>query len=123
VEVSFADVIAAWPVAQKYATIAQIDGYINLAKTDIRNELTAAGYDWSEIRRPDRLNQSVLYRTLAHIAFGQIQQPTDHWDRQSQEWKRMSYKIKDELKFEYDGFKTGATQATNTQAGYRFITR
>jgi len=123
VEVTFADVIAAWPTAQKYATASQIDSAITLAKTDVRNDLTAAGYEWGEIRRPDRLNQSILYRALGHIAFTQIQQTGDHWDRQSQEWKRMSHKIREELKFEYDGAKTGATQTTNTQSGFRFINR
>lgn len=123
VDVQFQDVIDAWPMANKYATTSQIEAYIKLAKGDIRSDLKARGYEYAEIRRPDRLSEAVMYHTLGHIAFGQIQQPTDHWDRQAQHWWRVSKKTVDELRFEYDGQKSGQTQTVNTQSGYRFIDR
>ncbi len=121
--VTFADVIAAWPAAEKYATTTQINAYIELAKGDLRNELKAKGYEFAEIRRPDRLTSAVLYSTLSHISFGQIQTTGDHWHEQARHWAGISKKVQSELKFEYDGISSGATVTTNTQSGYRFVSR
>lgn len=123
INVDFATVIDAWPAAERYATTTQINAYIALSKGDIRNELKAKGYEFAEIRRPDRLSSAVLYNTLGHIAFGQIQTTGDHWDRQATHWFGVARKVQSELKFEYDGLQSGATVTTNTQGGYRFVTR
>lgn len=99
-----------FPQVDAYSSDVQRKAFISQATAEVKSYLRVKGYEWAKITRPDRLDLCVVYKALAMIMLGQIQEPGDKFSIKYQEYKS-NYQISiDSLKFEYQEMEAGIIQ-------------
>jgi hypothetical protein len=99
-----------FPQVDAYSSDVQRQAFISQATSEVKSYLRVKGYEWAKITRPDRLDLCVVYKALAMIMLGQIQEPGDKFSIKYQEYKS-NYQIAiDSLKFEYQEMEAGTIE-------------
>lgn len=107
VSVNEEDLRSYFPQIDAYSSDVQRKAYIAQAIEEIKGELRTKGYEWAKITRADRLDICVVYRALAMVMLGQIQEPGDKFSIKYQEYKSGFQGNLDSLKFEYQQMEGG----------------
>lgn len=107
VSVTEEDLRAYFPQIDAYSSDVQRKAFISQAIEEIKGELRSKGYEWAKITRADRLDLCVIYKALAMIMLGQIQEPSDKFSIKYQEYKAGFQSNLDSLKFEYQQMEGG----------------
>lgn len=89
------------PQVTAYTSLPQRNAYILQAIEEVKGKLRDKGYEWARITRPDRLDMCVIYKTLAMIMLGQIQDSGDKFSIKYSEYKDNFESALENLKFEY----------------------
>lgn len=107
ISVTEEDLRTYFPQVDAYSSDVQRKAYISQATAEVKSYLRVKGYEWAKITRPDRLDLCVVYKALAMIMLGQIQEPGDKFSIKYQEYKS-NYQVSiDSLKFEYQEMEAG----------------
>lgn len=122
VSVTEEDLRAYFPQVDAYSSDVQRRAFISQAIEEVKGELRSKGYEWAKITRADRLDFCVIYKTLAMIMLGQIQEPGDKFSIKYQEYKAGFQSNLDSLKFEYQQMEAGTIE-TGTGASLILISR
>lgn len=110
ISVTEEDLRTYFPQVDAYSSDVQRKAFISQATTEVKSHLRVKGYEWAKITRPDRLDLCVVYKALAMIMLGQIQEPGDKFSIKYQEYKN-NYQISiDSLKFEYQEMEAGTIE-------------
>ena len=104
------DLRAYFPQIDAYSSDIQRKAFISQALVEIKGELRAKGYEWAKITRADRLDLCVIYKALAMVMVGQIQEPGDKFSIKYQEYKNGFQSNLDSLKFEYQQMEGGTIE-------------
>jgi hypothetical protein len=107
VSVGEEDLRAYFPQIDAYSSDVQRKAFISQAIEEIKGELRVKGYEWAKITRADRLDLCVIYKALAMVMLGQIQEPSDKFSIKYQEYKAGFQSNLDSLKFEYQQMEGG----------------
>lgn len=122
VSVTEDDLRAYFPQIDAYSSDVQRKAFISQAIEEIKGELRAKGYEWAKITRADRLDLCVIYKALAMVMLGQIQEPSDKFSIKYQEYKAGFQSNLDSLKFEYQQMEGGIIE-TGRGTSSMFIVR
>lgn len=102
IELKPANILASYPEISDYATNSTIDEAILDAIVEIRTELEEKGFEWAQIKRPDKLYVAAKYKTLMIIEGNQRQQSGDKFDIDFNTHEEKYKSIMGGLKLEYD---------------------
>ena len=122
VSTAAADLEAIYTDIDSLRSEAQQATSITLATNMMKDDLTASGFEWVELWRPDELNQAIAYRALADIMLGLITSDSDEWHIRYLEYKETWKGLYSMLKLEYDSTKDGEPDIKEAPQSFRRIT-
>lgn len=105
---------AYFPQVDAYSSDVQRKAYISQATEEVKGTLRLKGYEWAKITRPDRLEMCVIYKALAMIMLGQIQEPSDKFSIKYEEYKTSFNTSLESLRFEYQQMEAGIIEQGKT---------
>lgn len=116
VSVTEEDLRRYFPQIDAYSSDIQRRAFISQATEEVKASLRIKGYEWAKVTRADRLDLCVIYKALAMIMLGQVQEPGDKFSIKYQEYKSGFQASLDSLKFEYQEMEGGSIGVANTPA-------
>ena len=123
IAVTDVDLRSHWPALADYCSSTELNAYIELVRSAIREELRAEGYDWCMIYRPDRLYHACVYKCLDLACLSQLQSQGDKFDKLHDQFSGFYKQTIAGLKIEIDSNKDGIVDGTPQTGGWSFLAR
>lgn len=106
-----------FPTIDDYFTSGQQTAGITNAVEKLKLDLSAMGYQWAGVWRPDDLKIAVAYRALAELMLSLMKDSTDEWSVRHDHYKQTYSAIISSIKLSYDGDSDGEKDKETHRAG------
>jgi len=123
VSVTYSDLQVLSPGITAYAGNSEQTAQIAAVTALVRARLLNRGYEWAELSRPDRLNDTVKFMALSQIYQSKMQRPGDQFDKLYQDYARIAEELFQALKIEYDAEKEGEPESEIQPGSFGIILR
>lgn len=101
------DLDSAYPFVDDLVSSAVMTSNITLATTLVQEKLSAKGFEWSQLWRPDQLETAITYKALSQIMLNLIVDTGDQWETRYKEFKKVADNTLSAIKVKYDTDENG----------------
>lgn len=112
-----------FPEIASFATTTTINAAISLAQEECKSILLNKGYEWAQIKSPERLKLAIQARAMAQLMLNQKRQPGDNFEFNYNEYKKQYKSYLDSIRLEIDADKDGVAEAQTELFGYTVVSR
>ena len=117
------DLTTLFPEISSFATNTTISAAISLAQEECKSILLSKGYEWAQIKRPERLKLAIQSRSMMQLMLNQRKVPGDNFDANYSEYKKQYKSYLDSIQLEIDRDKDGVAETKNQLFGYAVVSR
>lgn len=110
VDVVYTDLAVLSPGVTSYAGTSEQTAQITAATALVKARLMNRGYQWAQLSRADRLNDTVKFLALSNIYQSKMQRPGDQFDKLYEDYKKTSEELLQSLKLEFDAEGEGEVE-------------
>lgn len=96
------------PDLDGYLSTVEMDGMIQAAQREVKDELTARGIEWASIHKPEQLYWAVLWRSIQYVNESQNLKSGDRWEVAANSAREHFTSVMNTLKLDLEASGSGA---------------